>query len=76
MSAVQQLGLFEDTEQASSEEIDLVDAVIAAHGGDVRQAIRELLADGDFLREQLFTASQLLSQGFTRGWRPKYERVS
>lgn len=77
MSAAEQLCLFEDTEQASaSEEIDLVDAVIAAHGGDARQAIRELLADEDFLHEPLYTAWHLLSQGFTRGWRPKYEHLS
>jgi hypothetical protein len=77
MSAAEQLCLFEDTEQASaSEEIDLVEAVIAAHGGDARRAIRELMADADFLRDQLYTASQLMSQGFVRGWRPRYERLS
>lgn len=77
MSAAEQLCLFEDTEQASaSEEIDLVEAVIAAHGGDARQAVRELMADADFLRDQLYTASQLISRGFVRGWRPRYERLS
>ena len=56
-------------------EVDLADAVLEAYGGDVRVAIRELLADADFLRDQLYTASQVMSAGYARGWRPKYERV-
>lgn len=57
-------------------EIDLADAMIAAHGGDARMAVRELMADADFLRHQLYTASRLMSQGYSRGWRPKYERLT
>lgn len=49
---------------------DLVDAMITAHGGDYRRAIAELMADADFLREQLAKAA-----AGARGWRPKYERV-
>jgi len=45
-------------------------------GGDARQAVRELMRDADFLRDQLYTASRLMSQGYGRGWRPKYERLS
>lgn len=56
-------------------EVDLVDSVIAACGGDARAAVRELLADADFLRDQLYTASCIMSQGMARGWKPKYERV-
>jgi hypothetical protein len=56
-------------------EIDLVDAVLQSCGGDARLAIKELLADADFLRDQLWTASQMMSHGMGRGWRPKYERV-
>jgi hypothetical protein len=59
-----------------SREIELVDAMIAAHGGDARMAVRELMADADFLRDQLYTASRLMSQGYSRGWRPKYERLA
>lgn len=51
-----------------------VDAVIDAHGGDARAAVRELMADADFLREQLYTASMLVSKGYARGWKPRYER--
>lgn len=57
-------------------EIDLVDAVVVSHGGDYRKAISELLADADFLRDQLYAASCLISSGLARGsWKPKYERV-
>lgn len=51
-----------------------IDAVIEAYGGDARAAVRELLADADFLREQLYTASMLVSKGYARGWKPLYER--
>jgi hypothetical protein len=51
-----------------------IDAVIEAYGGDARAAVRELLADADFLRDQLYTASVLVSKGYARGWRPQYER--
>lgn len=56
-------------------EVDIADAVLKAYGGDARVAIRELLADADFLRDQLHTASVLVSKGYARSWRPKYERV-
>lgn len=55
--------------------IDLVDAMIVANGGDARRAVRELMLDADFLRDQLSTAAILISRGYTRGWRPNYERV-
>jgi hypothetical protein len=60
---------------AQPQEIDLVESVIRACGGDPRTAVRELLADADFLRGELYTASCLLSRGIGRGWRPRYERV-
>jgi len=50
------------------------DLVIQAHGGDAHAAIRELLADAEFLRNQLHTASILVSKGYARGWKPQYER--
>lgn len=59
----------------SDSEVDLVDSVLQACDGDPRLAIRELLADADFLRDQLYTASRLLSRGIGRGWAPKYERL-
>lgn len=57
-------------------EIDLAEAMIAAHGGDARRAVRELMADADFLRDQIATVAVLMSRGYSRGWRPKYERLS
>lgn len=61
--------------EAKAREVDLVESVIEACGGDARAAVRELLADADFLRDQLYTASCIMSQGMARGWKPKYERV-
>ena len=76
MSAGEQLRLDVGAEKISaSRHVDLVDAMIAAHGGDARLAVRELMADADFLRDQLYTASRLMSQGYGRGWKPRYERV-
>lgn len=51
-----------------------IDAVIEAYGGDARIAVRELLADADFLRRQIVLADCAMSRGFTRGWRPILER--
>lgn len=56
-------------------EVDIAEAVLEAYGGDARVAIRELLADADFLRDQLHTASVLVSKGYARSWKPRYERV-
>jgi hypothetical protein len=56
-------------------DIDLVDTILDHHHGNARDAIRELLADADFLRDQLYTASMLMSRGMGRGWRPRYERL-
>lgn len=77
MPAVEQLRLDIGAERVSAPfEIDLAEAVIAACGGDAKRAIRELLLDADYLRDQLNMASRLMSQGYTRGWKPKYERLT
>lgn len=65
----------EPTEAVSDQEIDIVDSILAACAGDHRRAIRELLLDADFLRDQLYVAANLMSHGMGRGLRPKYERV-
>lgn len=76
MSAAEQLNRDIGAESICAPmEIDLADAVIAACGGDARRAVRELMADADFIRNQLYTASRLMSKGYGRGWRPKYERL-
>jgi hypothetical protein len=76
MSAAEQLRLEVGAERISaSVEVDLSDAMIAAYGGDARRAVRELMLEADFLRDQLYIASRLMSQGYGRSWRPKYERL-
>ncbi|WP_313617977.1 hypothetical protein [Agrobacterium sp.] len=55
-------------------DVDLAASVLAAHDGDALSAIRNLLADADFLRDQLYIASKVMSQGMVRGWKPRYER--
>lgn len=75
----QQLALdIPDTETGtqSCAGVDLAVSVLNAFDGDALAAIRELLLDADFLREQLYTASCVMSAGMARGWKPKYERVS
>ncbi len=77
MSAAEQLRLNVGAERFSvSSEVDLVDAMICANGGDARRAVAELMLDADFLRDQLYIASKLMCRGYGRGWKPKYERMS
>lgn len=59
----------------STSDVDLAESVLRAFDGDALAAIRNLLADADFLRDQLFIASSLMSKGIGRGWKPQYERV-
>lgn len=79
MAAAEQLCLIDMIDNASGAapepDIDLVDSILTACGGDARLAIRELLADADFIRDQLHIAATIMSKGMGRGWRPKYERV-
>ncbi|KQS84805.1 hypothetical protein [Rhizobium sp. Leaf383] len=75
MSAQLSLDIAVETPVAKTGAVDLAQSVLSACGGDPLLAIRELLADADFLREQLVTASYLMSSGMGRGWRPQYERV-
>lgn len=65
-----------ETDTQSPDSIDLAVSVLNAHDGDALEAIRNLLADADLLRDQLFIASSLMSKGIGRGWKPQYERVS
>ncbi|MDX0533020.1 hypothetical protein GOL26_22685 [Sinorhizobium medicae] len=63
------------TDTQWSESVELAVSALAAAGGDPLVAIRSLLADADFLRDQLFIASSLMSKGIGRGWKPQYERT-
>lgn len=65
-----------ETGTQSPAEVDLAVSVLKGAGGDPLVAIRSLLADADFLRDQLYIASNLMSKGISRGWKPQYERVS
>jgi len=64
-----------ETGTQSPAELDLAVSVLAAAEGDPLVAIRSLLADADFLRDQLFIASSLMSKGIGRVWKPQYERT-
>ncbi len=64
----------EETDTQSQPELDPAESILTAFGGDALAAIRELLADADFLRDQLWIASSLMSKGIARGWKPSYER--
>ncbi len=59
----------------AEKEVDLAVSLLKAAGGDPLVAIRSLLADADFLRDQLWIASSLMSKGIGRGWKPQYERT-
>ena len=65
----------EETGTQSPPEVDLAVSVLAAARGDPLLAIRSLLQDADYLRDQLWIASNLMSKGISRGWKPKYERT-
>ncbi len=65
----------EETGTQSPEPLDLAMSVLNAHDGDALAAIRNLLADADFLRDELYTAATLMSKGMSRGWKPRYERT-
>lgn len=51
-----------------------VELVLAWHHGDARAAIATLLEDCRHLRQQMALTEASSSVGFTRGWRPAYER--
>lgn len=51
-----------------------VEAELAWHDGDAKATIADLIKDRQFLRQQLELADFAGSKGFSRGWRPAYER--
>lgn len=54
--------------------IDKAQDVLDAFGGNALAALRSVIADAEFLCEQLETASLYLSHGAARGWTPSFER--
>jgi hypothetical protein len=53
---------------------DEFDAVLSYHDGDACAAVRNLLEDCRHLREQLALSQIGISIGFTRGWKPSFDR--
>lgn len=51
-----------------------VEAELAFHDGDPKAAIAALIEDRELLRQQLELVDFAASRGYTRGWRPGYER--
>lgn len=64
-----------ETDAQSPDCTDPAASILVNFDGDALAAIRSLLADADFLRDQLFIASSLMSKGIARGWKPSYERA-
>jgi hypothetical protein len=56
-------------------EFDPVEAIIAAHDGDARAAIGDLVRRIQHLRFQLSLASTVMSKGMTRGWQPSMDQT-
>lgn len=56
-------------------EIDPIDAIIAAHGGDARAAVADLVHRIQHLRYELTLASAVMSKGMTRGWAPSLDQT-
>lgn len=51
-----------------------VETALAYHDEDAKATIATLLGDIKHLRLQLALAEAAMSQGMTRGWKPKFER--
>jgi hypothetical protein len=54
--------------------VDEIGVALAWHHGDAMATIATLLADCRHLRQQLALAKGSMSSGFTRGWKPAFER--
>lgn len=53
---------------------DRARVILDEHAGDALAALRTVIADAEFLCDQLETASMLISPGLVRGWKPKFYR--
>lgn len=59
--------------EVSSHLEDRARAILDDHAGDALAALRTVIADAEFLWDQLETASMLISLGLVRGWKPKFQ---
>lgn len=66
-----------NAESAVPEELepDPIEAIIAAHDGDARAAVADLVQRIQHLRRQLSLASAVMSKGMTRGWQPSMDQT-
>lgn len=53
---------------------DLAKNLLNTYGGDAIAALRSVIADAEFLHNQLAIASTILSHGIGRGWQPRFQR--
>ncbi|CDZ64792.1 hypothetical protein [Neorhizobium galegae] len=53
---------------------DPAQTILNAHDGDALAALRHVIADAEFLHDQLAIASTILSHGIGRGWQPRFQR--
>ena len=65
----------EPAPMAQEPEFDPIEAILAAHGGDARAAIDDLVHRIQHLRYQLSLASAVMSKGMTRGWAPSLDQT-
>ena len=56
-------------------DFDAIEAILAAHHGDARAAIGDLVERIQHLRYQLSLASVAMSKGMTRGWSPSFDQT-
>lgn len=56
-------------------ELDPIEAILAAHNGDARAAVADLVHRIQYLRQQLSLASAVMSKGMTRGWAPSLDQT-
>lgn len=54
---------------------DSIEAILAAHDGNARAAIEDLVHRIQHLRYQLSLASAVVSKGMTRGWTPSLDQT-
>lgn len=57
------------------QELEPIEAILAAHSGDARAAIGDLVGRIQHLRHQLTLASAVMSRGMTRGWQPSMDQT-
>jgi len=62
--------------EAGSNLDDRAGVILDDHAGDALAALRTVIADAEFLCDQLETATMLISPGLVRGWKPKFQRES